>query len=59
MAAGSTTQKTKMGNCATHGSVQAVKEVPAFSPPGVFYAIKSLANPFRPYRCPQCGARVS
>ena len=54
-----TKQITKTGNCPTHGTVEAVKEVPAFKAPGLFYLLSSLANPFRPYKCPQCGQRVS
>ena len=50
---------TKAGTCPTHGSVQGVKEVPAFKAPGLFWAIMSLANPFKGYRCPQCGQKVS
>ena len=56
---GETKEKTKQGVCPTHGAVQGVKEVPVFTPPGLFYVLKSLASPFQPYRCPQCGARVT
>lgn len=54
-----TKQQTKQGTCPTHGSVQAVREVPKYKAPGLFWAFKSLGNPFKPYRCPQCGAKVS
>jgi hypothetical protein len=54
-----TKQKTKQATCPTHGSVQATKDVPVFSPPGVFWAMKSLGSPLKPYRCPQCGERLS
>ena len=54
-----TKQMTKAGTCPTHGSVQGVKEVPAFKAPGLFWAMKSLASPFKGYRCPQCGQKVS
>jgi hypothetical protein len=53
-----TKQLTKTGTCPTHGSVEGVKEVPAFKAPGLFWAIASLGNPFKPYRCPQCGQPV-
>jgi hypothetical protein len=59
MADQATKEKTRAGTCPTHGSVQATKEVPAFTAPGLFYLIRSLGNPFRPYKCPQCGARVT
>jgi hypothetical protein len=54
-----TKQKTKTATCETHGSVEATKDVPAFTPPGLFYVTRSLVSPFRPYRCPECGARVA
>ena len=54
-----TKQVTKPGTCSTHGSVEAVKEVPVFRAPGLFWAVKSLASPFKRYSCPQCGAPVS
>ncbi len=50
--------KTRAGQCATHGSVQATKEVPVFRAPGLFWAFKRVGSAFRPYRCPQCGAAV-
>jgi len=53
-----TKQVTKSGTCATHGSVEAVKDVPVFKAPGLFWAIQSLATPFKSYRCPQCGQPV-
>ena len=52
-------QVTKAGTCPTHGSVQAVKEVPVYTPPGLFYVVRSVGTPFKPYRCPQCGAKTS
>src|SRR5262245_15891139 len=59
MTRGDTQVKTRQGDCPTHGTVEGTKEVPAFSPPGLFYIVKSLGNPLKPFRCPQCGARVS
>jgi hypothetical protein len=59
MANGDTKQKTKQGVCPTHGAVEGTKEIPAFSPPGLFYVAKAARNPFKPYRCPQCGERVA
>lgn len=56
---GETKEKTKSGTCPTHGSVQATKSVPVFTMPGLFYVFKAAANAFQPYRCPQCGSRVS
>jgi hypothetical protein len=56
--AGATQTKTKAGQCPTHGSVQATKEVPAFKPPGLFWAVQRVGSAFQGYRCPQCGAKV-
>jgi hypothetical protein len=38
--------------------VQAVKDVPVFAMPGLFYAARMLASPFQRFRCPRCGAAV-
>ncbi len=54
-----TRQKTREGTCPTHGSVQGVKEVPVFKAPGLFWAIKSLGTLSAPFRCPQCGSKVT
>ena len=56
MAKETTRQKTKPGNCATHGAVQAVKDVPVFRMPALFYTARMIGSAFKPYRCPQCGA---
>ena len=58
MAGESTQTRTRAGQCPTHGSVQAVKEVPVFRPPGLFWAFQSLGSAFKPYRCPECGAKA-
>jgi hypothetical protein len=54
-----TRQATRSGTCATHGAVQAVKEVPVFRAPGLFWAFRYLGSLGKPYRCPECGAKVS
>jgi hypothetical protein len=46
------------GECPTHGIVQAVKQVPVFSPPGLFWAIRRAASVTRSYRCPECGTKT-
>ena len=56
---GETREKTKAGTCPTHGAVQASKEAPVFRPPGLFYVFKAVGSALQPYRCPQCGARIS
>lgn len=54
-----TREKTRPGRCPTHGDVQGVKEVQLFVFPGLFWAFRALGAAFKPYRCPQCGQKVS
>jgi len=54
-----TEEKTRPGRCPTHGDVQAVKAVPRFVPPGLFWAFRYLRATLSPYRCPQCGEKVA
>ena len=58
MAGMKTQTRTRSGQCPTHGSVEATKEVPVFTPPGLFWGFRYLASAFRPYRCPECGTKV-
>lgn len=51
--------QTKTGTCATHGSVEATREVPTPSFPFVVYAVRRFLANKRPYRCPQCGSAVA
>ena len=50
---------TRPGRCPTHGDVQATKEVPVFTPPGLFWLFKYLGGMSQPYTCPQCGSKVA
>jgi predicted RNA-binding Zn-ribbon protein involved in translation (DUF1610 family) len=59
MAGTETKQVTRAGTCETHGTVQAVKELPVFRAPGLFWAFRYLRSLSKPYRCPECGAKVS
>ena len=58
MAEMQTKQVTKSGRCPTHGTVQAVKEVPVFTPPGLFWVFRYIGSMTEPYRCPECGTQV-
>ena len=50
--------RTRTGQCATHGTVQATREIPKMGFPYIVYAIwRSIARR-RPFACPQCGAAV-
>ena len=54
-----TEERTRPGRCPTHGDVQAVKELPVFVFPGLFWGLRYLRAAFQPYRCPQCGEKVA
>jgi hypothetical protein len=50
--------QTHAGRCATHGTVQATREVPKMGFPYVVYAIWRALTQRRPFLCPECGAAV-
>ena len=51
--------RTREGTCATHGRVAGEKQVPKLTFPFLFTGVARILAAFRPYRCPQCGAKVS
>jgi hypothetical protein len=50
--------QTQAGQCATHGTVKATREVPTMGFPYVVYAILRAVAQRRPFRCPECGTAV-
>ena len=50
---------TRCGNCPTHGTVEATRDVPRPTFPFVIYAARRLIASRRPYRSPTCGAPVT
>jgi predicted RNA-binding Zn-ribbon protein involved in translation (DUF1610 family) len=50
--------RSRQGKCPTHGQVTARKQVPKLKFPVVVTGIARGAAAIRPYRCPDCGARV-
>ena len=50
--------QTQAGQCATHGTVEATREVPKMGFPYVVYATWRAVAQRRPFRCPECGAAV-
>jgi hypothetical protein len=50
--------QTQAGQCSTHGTVQATREIPQMGFPYVVYAIRRAVAQRRPYLCPECGAAV-
>jgi hypothetical protein len=50
--------QTQSGQCATHGTVEATREVPELGFPYVFYAAWRAVARRRPFVCPECRAAV-
>jgi hypothetical protein len=50
---------TRPGNCPTHGQVTGEKQVPKLKFPFFITGIARLASARRPFRCRDCGARLS
>ncbi|HET6867745.1 MAG TPA: hypothetical protein VFH80_17640 [Solirubrobacteraceae bacterium] len=50
--------RTRQGTCPTHGPVAAEKKVPKLKFPFVVTGPARAAAAMRPYRCPECGAKV-
>jgi hypothetical protein len=51
--------QTRTGRCATHGTVEATREVPQPHFPFLIYGVRRFLAARRPYRCPTCGAPVA
>jgi len=48
---------TLAGDCPTHGTVDAVREIPKVTfPPVITAVMRAVAVRRRPYRCPTCNA---
>jgi hypothetical protein len=54
----STKTETASGLCASHGQVEATREMPGPSFPFFVYAIRRMIAQRRPYVCPTCGKAV-
>jgi len=52
--------ETHTGRCATHGIVQATREIPEIGFPFVVFAVmRAMAKRRRAFTCPECGAAVT
>ncbi len=51
--------QTQTGRCATHGTVEATREVPKIGFPFVVFAVMRAMAMRRPFKCPECGAAVA
>ena len=50
--------QTQTGQCATHGTVEATREIPKMGFPFIVFAVWRAVAKRRPFRCPDCGAAV-
>jgi hypothetical protein len=50
--------QTRQGRCATHGTVEASREVPRLQFPFIWYGVRRSLAKRRPFLCPQCHAPV-
>ena len=50
--------QNRTGQCATHGTVEATREIPRMGFPFVIYAIWRAVAQRRPFLCPECGSAV-
>lgn len=51
--------QTRKGNCPTHGTVEATREIPRSGFPYLINAARRFIAQRRPYHCPTCGAPVT
>ena len=50
--------QTTIGDCPTHGEVEATRELPRVTFPPMITAIRRAIAKRAPYRCPTCGTAV-
>ena len=50
--------QTQAGQCATHGTVEATREIPKMAFPFIVYAVWRAIARRRPFLCSDCGAAV-
>ena len=54
-----TETQTSLGDCPTHGEVEATRQIPKVTfPPIITAVVRAFAKRRRPYVCPTCGAAV-
>lgn len=58
MAPTDTDTRTREGVCSAHGRVTAEKQLPKLKFPFMVSVPARAAAAMRPYRCPECGAKV-
>ena len=50
--------ETQTGQCATHGTVQATRDIPKMGFPFIYYALVRSRAKRKPFLCPECGEAV-
>ena len=50
--------QTSIGDCPTHGEVEASRELPRIAFPPLISAVRRAIAKRRPFRCPTCGGEV-
>jgi hypothetical protein len=54
-----TETQTTLGDCPTHGEVEATRQIPEVTfPPIITAVLRAFAKRRRPYVCPTCGVTV-
>ena len=53
-----TETQTRTGDCPTHGTVDAIREIPRITFPPIVSAIRRALAKREPFECPTCGAPV-
>jgi len=51
--------ETRTGQCATHGTVEAAREIPRMGFPFIVFGVLRAIARRRPFRCPECGEPVT
>lgn len=51
--------ESRTGHCATHGDVEATREIPKMGFPFIYFSIVRAMARRRPFRCPDCGEPVT
>jgi len=51
--------ESRTGHCATHGDVEATREIPKMGFPFIYFSIARAMARRRPFRCPDCGEPVT
>jgi hypothetical protein len=55
-----TETQTTLGDCPTHGEVEAARQIPRVTFPPIITAVRrAFVKRHRPYLCPTCGAAVN